>query len=132
MTDRELRDEVERLWAELSEASRKLSYSTTVSADAERLRTLRARLDTARLKRDALEQQIAASEKSLREQQDEAISLGDELARTRRRISQLEPLGNPWEREPLNWERPDAGTGCLQLVLVFVGASLGAVTWWLA
>jgi uncharacterized coiled-coil DUF342 family protein len=130
--DRELRDEVYRLWVELSEANRKLSHSTTVSSGAERLRTLRARLDTARLKRDALEQQIAASEKSLREQKDEAISLGDEIARARRSISQLEPLGNPLEREPLNWERPDAGTGCLQLVLVFVGVGLGAMTWWLA
>ncbi len=132
MTGRELRDEVERLWAELSEAKRKLGYSTTVSAGAERLRTLRARLDAARLKRDALERRIAASEKSLREQKDEAGSLGDELARARRRISELEPLGNPLEREPLNWESPDAGKGCLQLVLVFAGVGLGAVTWWLA
>ena len=132
MTDRELRDEIYRLWSELSDATRKLSYSTTVSAGAERLRTLRARLDTARLKRDALEQQIAASEKLLREQKDEAVSLGDELARARRRISQLEPLGNPLEREPLNWESPNSGSECLQLVLVFVGVGLGAVTRWLA
>jgi predicted RNase H-like nuclease (RuvC/YqgF family) len=132
VADSELRDEVERLWAELSEASRKLSHSTTVSAGAERLRTLRARLDIARLKRDALEEQIAAAEKSLREQEEEAASLGEELARTRRSISQLEPLGDPLKREPLNWESPDAGSGCLQLVLVSVGAGLGAMTWWLA
>ena len=134
VTDRDLRDEIEQLSAELRVARKQLDYSQSVSGGAEQLRVLTTRLAAAKAQYASLRQQIPATEALLKDRKAEISLLKDELADARKQIASLDPLPSPFDVEPPNWA-PEGSTppGCLQLlVLCFAALGLSSAAWWLA
>lgn len=130
VTERDLRDEIERLSTELREARRQLEFSQSVSAGAEQLRTLRGKLASARAQLATLKQQVPATRALLAEGEGEKSMLKDELADARHRIAVLDPPAHPLEQTPPDWNPSQTSTGCLQVVVLSVAAV--GLSWWLS
>ena len=133
VSDRELRDEIEQLSAELREGREELEFTRSVSGGAEQLRLLTAELTTARAQLAVLKQQIAANEVLLKDRQEEKETLTAELVNLRKQIADLDPLPNPYDATQPDWSLQQSETpGCLQVILVFGALGLSSAAWWLS
>lgn len=123
MNDRELRDALERLHAELADARRELAETTVDSlVEAER-HALTAEVAALEQRRAAAIETRADAQRRHRQDEGELEASRDALRAARRKVAKLEPLGDPNAVSLANWENPNAA-GCLPLVL------LGAFVWW--
>lgn len=110
MSDRELREDLERLHAELDVARRESALNEEIAKLEER--------------RDLARERIAAAARSLAEDEAELSRVRASTKDARRQIAALEPLGDPLAVSRSNWETQSAQGGCLQFVL------FGALVWW--
>ncbi|MDP1828146.1 MAG: hypothetical protein Q8L48_33030 [Archangium sp.] len=79
VTDRELRDEIERLSAELRAARDELAASVSSAAGPNRVKDLGSKITAAKLERTALREQIESSRKLLVVQRRELADLKSQL-----------------------------------------------------
>ncbi|MFO0599878.1 MAG: hypothetical protein U0228_31505 [Myxococcaceae bacterium] len=126
-TDRELRDELERLFTELKTVKAELAApAVTVESERQRLVELTQALEQ---QRTELETRRSLARQRITEARGRRHLSAGQLDDARSKVAELENLGNPLDRQPMNWESPDSANGCGLLVLAMVCGALVAAGW---
>jgi small-conductance mechanosensitive channel len=131
MTERELRDEIESLYAELQAERAKVEESAENVLARDRaalVEEIRERGEQV----DALFQKIGSTRRQLKIRTEDVARAEDELNEARSRVSGRESLGNPLEASKSNWEPQDQAGCALAFIAVMSLGLSAAVAGWLA